>query len=91
MLKFLLFKAFKQWMLKIELIKKKFHVVINPIIDSVDDDIQSNVSNEPDQKPRQTTLTLRPDWTIIAGHKKFKLEYKEFIRNYFTKTSFSIL
>jgi len=72
-------------MLTIELIQNKFDVTINPIIDSVDehnDDIRSNVSSEYDSRPRQTKIQLRPDWAMIAAHRKFKLEYKEFIRNY---------
>jgi hypothetical protein len=33
-------------------------------------------------KPRPTTIKLGLEWALIAAHPRFKLEYKEFIRNY---------
>ena len=81
-----MFEVFKQWMSIVDSIQKKFQVTINPIIDSVDEnsiDTRSNVSSEYEIRSRQTTIKLREDWTLIAAHPKFKLEYKDFIRNDF--------
>ena len=70
-------------MLNIRPIESQFKVTINPIIDCIDDD-QSDVSSQhedplPSPLPSETIITLRDDWAIIASHRKFKLEYKEFI------------
>jgi hypothetical protein len=69
----------------VDVIQNKFNVTINPIIDCVDEnsiDTRSTVSIEPETKPHRTTIALRSDWALIAGHRSFKIEYREFIRNY---------
>jgi hypothetical protein len=40
------------------------------------------VSSVFEDKPRPTTIKLGLEWALIAAHPRFKLEYKEFIRNY---------
>jgi hypothetical protein len=55
----------------------------NPVIDNDD-----NRSRGHDSRPHQTTIKLRSDWSMIAAHPRFKLEYKEFICNYFQKNFF---
>ncbi|CAF3561359.1 unnamed protein product [Rotaria sp. Silwood1] len=91
-------QAFKRWISTVEQIQIKFQITINPILDSVDEnndtesissthaapstiDTCSIASNGFDDRSRQTTIKLRPDWVLIATHPKFKLEYKEFIHN----------
>jgi hypothetical protein len=85
------FVALKQWKSAIDYIQNRFDVRIIPIIDSVDEnssDTRSNVSREPEAKSHSTTIKLRDDWALIAGHRTFKIEYKEFIRNYLQKNFF---
>jgi hypothetical protein len=82
------FVALRQWKSAIDYIQNRFAVRIIPIIDSVDEnssDTRSNVSREPEAKSHSTTIKLRDDWALIAGHRTFKIEYKEFIRNYLQK------
>lgn len=71
-------------------IQRRFNVTITPIIDYIDDDTISTISIESDTRSRQTKIKLRQDWAVVAGHPKFKIEYKDFIRNYLN-TFYSII
>jgi hypothetical protein len=82
---FLLFVALKQWKSAINFTQNKFQVTIIPLIDCVDEnsiDTRPDDSNGHADRSRSTTIKLRDDWALIAGHRNFKVEYKEFIRNY---------
>ncbi len=45
-------------------------------------DTRPTTSSVFEDKPRPTTIKLGLEWALIAAHPRFKLEYKEFIRNY---------
>jgi len=83
--------AYKQWMLNVDKIKRKFNVSVTPFINNVDDNetppssVQSipfNINSSCIEKPNVTTIKLRSDWATVAAHPLFKQEYKDYIRNY---------
>ncbi len=83
--------AYKQWMSIVEKIKAKFHVMVTPIINNVEDNetpsssaenIPFNINSSAIDKPHVTKIKLRSDWSIVAAHPLFKQEYKDYIRNY---------
>ena len=84
-----LISALKEWLSTVEKTKAKYHVMINPIIDNVDGksnspNITSSAQNIPFnfQQPRLTAIKLRPEWAMAADHPVFKVEYKDYIRNF---------
>ena len=73
----------------LEKIKEKYHVNVEPIIQEVDDgnytdNISSATENIPFNfdKPNLVSITLRSEWSMIAAHPVFQLEYRDYIRNY---------
>jgi hypothetical protein len=45
-------------------------------------DTRPTASGGYDDKPRQTKIKLPQNWAMVAAHPTFKLEYKDYIRNY---------
>jgi hypothetical protein len=72
----------------------KFHIIVTPVVNNVDDNddgenigslvenIPFNVNASSMDKSHLTTIKLRPEWAMVACHPMFKLEYKDYIRNY---------
>jgi hypothetical protein len=85
------FLAIKHWRSSIDSIQNEFQVTIIPLIDCVD--TNDNDTPSIDEDPvitRSTTITLREDWALVAGHRTFKIEYKNFIRNYLSLFRFEL-
>ncbi|CAF3934972.1 unnamed protein product [Rotaria magnacalcarata] len=80
--------AFKEWMSVIEKVKDKYRVNVEPIIQEVDDgnytenSSSSTTENIPFNfdKPNLVSITLRSEWSMVAAHPVFQLEYKDYIR-----------
>jgi len=82
--------ALKQWLSISNAIKQKFNVDIKPSIKCVDEDDGNSTSrrsstlqstkSKTDNTTSQITINLRPNWEMIAGHRKFSIEYKNYIR-----------
>ncbi|CAF4001288.1 unnamed protein product [Rotaria magnacalcarata] len=80
--------AFKEWMSVIEKVKDKYRVNVEPIIQEVDDgnytenSSSSTTENIPFNfdKPNLVSITLRSEWSMVAAHPVFQLEYKDYIQ-----------
>ncbi|CAF0928899.1 unnamed protein product [Adineta ricciae] len=86
--------AYKNWMSNVDKIIAKFHVTVTPIITDIDErckdedrsistpqSIPFHLPSPSTNKPTLTTITLRPDWAMVAAHRVFQIEYKEYIRH----------
>ncbi|CAF0879399.1 unnamed protein product [Adineta ricciae] len=86
--------AYKSWMSIVDRITAKFHVTVTPIIVDIDErcededksistpqSIPYHLPSPSTNKPALTTITLRPEWAMVAAHRVFQIEYKEYIRN----------
>jgi hypothetical protein len=82
--------ALKQWLSTNDVTKQKFNVDIKPRIQCVDEDNRNSAScrslpsqtiksNANNTSP-QLTINLRREWAMVAGHPKFSIEYKNYIR-----------
>ncbi|CAM4964904.1 unnamed protein product [Rotaria socialis] len=79
--------ALKEWMSVIEKVKDKYHINVEPIIQEVVDGnytehSSSTTENIPFSFDKQNlvSITLRSDWSMVAAHPVFQLEYKDYIR-----------
>ena len=81
-------------MSSVDRIIAKFHVTVTPIIVDVDEryedenrsistpqNVPFHLPSSSTNKPSLTTITLRPEWAMVAAHRVFQIEYKEYIRN----------
>jgi len=78
----------------VEKTTEKFHIIVSPVVNNVDDNddgenisslvenIPFNINTPSMDKSGLTTIKLRPEWAMVASHPMFKLEYKDYIRNY---------
>ncbi|CAF3645504.1 unnamed protein product [Rotaria sordida] len=80
--------AFKEWMSIVEKFKAKFHITVTPVINEVDDEndgesVPSSTENIPFtiNKPQPVTIKLRREWSMVAAHPIFKVEFKDYIHN----------
>ena len=86
--------AFKQWMSTIEKTMAKFHIIVTPVVNNMDDkddsdsiisaaqSIPFNINPPLMNKSHRTTIKLRSEWAMVASHPVFTVEYKDYIRNY---------
>jgi hypothetical protein len=82
--------ALKQWLVDSDLIKQKFDVNIKRSIKCVDEDdgnsasrrssVPQLIKSKADDKNSQVTIYIRRTWALVAGHPKFSIEYKNYIR-----------
>jgi hypothetical protein len=81
--------ALKQWLSNSDITKQKFNVDIKPNIQCVDKDDRKNTSRRSstsqsiksteDNTASQVTINLNRGWAMVAGHRKFGIEYKNYI------------
>ncbi len=72
----------------------KFHIIVTPVVNNVDDEDDSenisslvenipfNINTPSMDKSHLTTIKLRSEWAMVASHPMFKVEFKDYIRNY---------
>ncbi|CAF4955608.1 unnamed protein product [Rotaria sp. Silwood1] len=80
--------AFKEWMSIVEKIKAKFHITVTPMINEIDDENYNDNNSHSTEcgpstmdRPNSVTIILRPQWSMVAAHPIFQMEYKNYIRN----------
>ncbi len=88
--------ALKQWLSINNAIKQKFNVDIKLSIKCVDEDDRNrssrrssatkSVKSKVDNTTSPISINLSPDWTMVAGHRKFSIEYKNYIRRSFRRS-----
>lgn len=83
--------AYQQWMSNVEKIKAKFNVVVFPVTNPIENNetpppsLAQNIpfnlhtASSIDQ-PQVTKIKLRQEWALVATHRIFKQEYKDYIR-----------
>ncbi len=88
--------ALKQWLSISDMTKQKFNVDIKPSIKFVDEDDRNSASrrsstsqsikSKVDNVTSEVTINLRRDWTLVAQHPRFGIEYKNYIRRSFSRS-----
>ncbi|CAF3687073.1 unnamed protein product [Rotaria sp. Silwood1] len=72
----------------VEKIKAKFHITVTPMINEIDDENYNDNNSHSTEcgpstmdRPNSVTIILRPQWSMVAAHPIFQMEYKNYIRN----------
>lgn len=68
-----------------ERIITKFQVIITPVINDIQENgtIPIHLNTSIENKAPVTTIKLRADWSMVAAHPIFSVEYQDYIRNSF--------
>lgn len=80
----------EKWLSNSDIIEKNFNITLVPSVKCVDDENKTTVyhrlsdlksmRSEGDTRSSTVTMDLRRQWAMIAGHRIFSIEYRDYIR-----------